>query len=59
MLIWGLKFGVIAIPNDTDALAFAFSTIMIATGLNVPELLLSIAVINYSTVSSMWMWLSG
>ena len=32
---------------------------MIATGLNVLESLLSIYMINYSSRSSMWLWVSG
>ena len=39
------------IGNDPDALISAFPTIMIATGLNVPESLLLISMINYSSTS--------
>ena len=37
------------IQNDPDALISAFPIIMIATGLNVLESLLSITMINYSS----------
>ena len=47
------------IRNDPDPLIFGFPTTMIATGLNVPESLLSISMINYSIKSSMWSWHSG
>ena len=47
------------IRNDPDALIFDFPTIMIATGLNVLESLLSISMINYSIESSRWLWHSG
>ena len=46
------------IRNDLDALLSAFPTIMIATGLNVLELL-SITMVDYSSTSSMWLWHSG
>ena len=47
------------IQNDPDALVSAFPIIMIATGLNVLESLLSITMINYTSASSMWLWHSG
>ena len=50
---WGL------IQNESDALISAFSTIMIAAGLNVLESQLSLSMINYSYTSSMWLWLRG
>ena len=41
--------------NDPDALISAFPVIMIATGLNVPESLLSIIMINYHSPSGKWL----
>ena len=43
------------IRNDPDALIFDFPAVMIATGLDVLEWLLSISMINYSSESSMWL----
>ena len=45
--------------NDPDALISAFPTIMIATGLNILQSLLSITMINYYSTSGKWLWHSG